>query len=145
MEWSRFLPEEVERRRQASVQALKERDRANFDKWYQEQCDREYWTKGPCCAGCDHWSSNGGWSGTCAAAGIVSGENVLRSMGISFFSYTPPPGLPFTYADFHCGKFQDDFDWSTLDDDYLRRINAMKGDKLRSKPHVSLPPAQADA
>jgi hypothetical protein len=73
-------------------------------------------------------------SGACAAAGVVSGADVLRSMGITFSSYNPGPGLPFTRMDFHCGKFEDTFDWSTLDQDYLRHIGAMRGDRLKEKP-----------
>jgi hypothetical protein len=35
------LPDgEVERRRLASVAAMKERGRAEFERWYQERCDR---------------------------------------------------------------------------------------------------------
>lgn len=111
---NRLTAAEIERRRRASVDALRSRDREAFD--------RLYWTQGQCCAGCDHWHSAHRLTGTCAAAGIVSGEDVLRSMGIAFSSYIPPPGFPWTKADFHCGLFRDDFDWSSLDADYLTRI-----------------------
>ena len=134
---SRFTalsPAEVERRRLASVAEMKARDRAEFERGYQEACDTEYWRHGQCCAGCDHWRSDGGWSGQCAAAGIVSGEDVMRSIGALWSTYTPPPGLPYTRQDFHCGKFSDDFDWSTLDTDYLGRIGAMHRGSLRPKP-----------
>lgn len=133
-DWNRFSPAEMERRRLASVEELRRRDRAEFDAWYHQQCDRLYWTLGQCCAGCDHWHSDGVKSGQCAAAGIVSGEDVIRSIGVTFSSYTPPPGLPYSRADFHCGKFRDDFDWSTLDQDYLERIGAMKSGRLLPKP-----------
>lgn len=132
--FTRFSADEIERRRIASVAGLKARDRSEFDRRYQEACDAEYWGHGQCCAGCDHWRSDMGLSGQCAAAGIVSGEDVMRSIGAFWSSYTPPPGLPYTRHDFHCGKFSDTFDWSTLDTDYLTRIGAMREGSLRSKP-----------
>lgn len=55
-------------------------------------------------------------------------------MGVTFSSYIPEPGFPFTRMDDHCGLFKDDFDWSTLDDDYLRKIGAMTGRGMREKP-----------
>jgi len=64
----------------------------------------------------------------------VSGEDVLRSMGITFSSYTPPPGFPFSSATFHCGKFRDGFDWSVLDTEYLTRIGAMRDGEMKPKP-----------
>ena len=134
--WDRFSPEELERRRIASIDALKQREREAWDREYQETCDRLYWSRGQCCAGCDHWASDGGMTGTCAAAGIVSGEDVLRSYGITWSTRTPPPGLPYSQADFACGKFRDDFDWSTLDPDYLARIGAMRFGALKAKPQT---------
>lgn len=133
-DWHHLTPAELVRRRAASVEAMKERDKADWERRYQETCDRQYWAKGQCCAGCDHWSSDMGLSGTCAAAGIVSGADVLRSIGVVSSSYMPPPGLPYTEADFHCGKFRDEFDWSTLPVDYLERIGAMRDGALRAKP-----------
>lgn len=132
----RFTPEEMERRRLASVEALKVRERAEFDAWYQEQCDKLYWSRGQCCAGCDHWASDMGKSGSCIAAGIMSGEDVMRSMGITFCSYRFKPGYPYTRAEQWCGKFRDDFDWSTLDADYLTRIGAIRYGNLRPKPQT---------
>jgi hypothetical protein len=134
MSWSGLSPEEIERRRMASVEALRKQDRAEFERWYQEQCDRDYWTRGRCCAGCDHWQSDMGNSGQCTAAGIVSGEDVMRSQGITFSSYAYPPGFPWTTGDKHCGLFKDEFDWSTLDRDYLERIGALDHGKLKPKP-----------
>jgi hypothetical protein len=106
----------------------------DFDLWYQEQCDRLYWSQGQCCAGCDHWISEAGMTGRCSAAGVVSGEDVLKSMGIAFSNYTPPPGFPFVRATFHCGKFSDEFDWSALSEMYLYSIGAMRRGKLHPKP-----------
>lgn len=136
MGWSKFTPDEVERRRRESVAALKAMDAEAWEREYQETCDRLYWTRGQCCAGCDHWQSHGGLVGLCSAAGIVSGKDVLRSMGISFSSYMPAPGFPQTKAEHHCGKFRDDFDWSTLEHDYLGRIGALRNGSIKQKPRA---------
>lgn len=130
--------DEIERRRAVSVEALKQRERKEWERRYQEHCDRTYWTYGKCCAGCDHWQSEMGNLGFCIAAGIVTGEQVMRSMDIAFCSYTPPPGFPLTKAEFYCGQFRDDFDWSTLDHDYLAKIGALRNGKLRPKPQASI-------
>lgn len=58
----------------------------------------------------------------------------MRSLGCTFSSYTPPPGHPYTMADYVCGLFRDEFDWSSLDREYLERIGAMKNGSLRPKP-----------
>lgn len=134
--WSNLPADEVERRRLESVEALRERERAEFDERYQQHCDTEYWRFGQCCAGCDYWQSDSSNVGCCAAAGIVSGEQVLASMGVTWSTYTPPPGLPCTTADFWCGKFKDDFDWSTLSFDYLKAIGAVAHGQLKQKPRM---------
>ena len=137
MSWSNLPPDEIERRRLASVATLKQREREEFDRWYQEQCDRDYWTRGQCCAGCDHWASDMGRIGECKAAGLVSGKEVMASLGIVSYSAPLPPGFPMTRDDFHCGLFQDNFDWSSLPDRYLERIGAIRNGKLKPKPsHV---------
>lgn len=138
MVWDRLSPAELERRRVASVAALKIIEREKFARWYQEQCDRDYWRYGPRCSGCDHWRSDMGDSGDCTAAGLVSGEQVMRSVGIVGCSYTPPPGFPITSGEFHCGLFRDDFNWLSLDREYLERIGAMENGKLRPKPTTGL-------
>jgi hypothetical protein len=135
-DWSNFTAEEIERRRLASVSALEALGREEFGRWYQEQCDRLYWTRGQCCAGCDHWRSDMGNTGRCAAAGIVSGADVLRSTGVTWSSYIPPPGLPYSQAIFHCGKFRDEFDWSSLDREYLSWIGALRHGQLKPKPQT---------
>lgn len=114
--------DEVERRRIASVAAFRERQREDFAHWYQERCDRFYWQHGRCCAGCDHWSSEAADIGVCRAAPPVSGHDVMRSCGIEWSSYPFPPGQPFTKRADVCGAFKDDFDWSTLGEEYLKRI-----------------------
>lgn len=124
MKFTTLSPEEVERRRLLSVAAEEANRRARFDAWYQEKLDRFYWSHGRCCAGCDHWLSEQGMTGQCMSAPPVSGLDVLRSMGITFSTYTPPPGQPYTAHDHVCGAFKDEFDWSTLDPEYRKRIGA---------------------
>ncbi len=106
----------------------------DFAGWYQEKCDETYWRRGQCCAGCDYWNSALGNSGGCMASGIVSGEDVMRSMGISHSTRPFAPGFPVTKATDWCGKFKDDFDWDSLDDLYLRRIGAVLKGCLQPKP-----------
>lgn len=106
----------------------------NFSEWYQAHCDRMYWVEGRCCAGCDHWRSDAGNIGECTAGPILSGDDVMRSHGISSSSYRFAPGYPVTRANHHCGLFADGFDWSTLNEFYLHRIGAMVGNKLQPKP-----------
>lgn len=120
----RLAPSEIERRRKASVEALRRREREEFDAWYQEQMDREYWRYGQCCAGCDFWNSQAGGTGECRGAGMVPGHEVLASVGIISWSGPVKPGYPLTSSDYWCGRFRDDFDWSALSADYLARIGA---------------------
>lgn len=123
MDWPTSLsPEEIERRRTLSLDALKEIEAERFAQWYQERCDTFYWKNGRCCAGCDHWSSSEGDIGQCMAAPPVSGMDVLRSLDITWSSYIPAPGQPFTRHDHVCGAFKDDFDWSSLPPEYLQRV-----------------------
>lgn len=124
MAFTKLPAEEVERRRLLSCDAWTERQKDDFQRWYQEDCDKFYWKHGRCCAGCDHWSSEQGHIGECTLAPPVSGLQVMRSMGIEWSSYTPAPGQPWTSRDHVCGAFKDDFDWASLDADYLVRIGA---------------------
>lgn len=132
--FTKFTDAEIERRRKISVEEIQRRDRMQFDAWYQKRCDEIYWRGGKCCAGCDHWESDSSLHGICKASPILSGEDVMRSLGISWSSTKFSPGRPFTRATNHCGMFKDDFDWSTLDEDYLRQIGAMDGDSIKPKP-----------
>lgn len=116
--------QEIERRRLSSVETMRDMERSAWERKYQKRCDEFFWSNGPCCAGCDHWSSEAGDVGECMSAAPVSGENVLKSLGIDWCSYLPPPGQPFTKRDHKCGSFQDSFDWSTLDEVYLKSIGA---------------------
>ena len=123
MDWPTTLSaDEIDRRRALSVNAWKHMSAEAFSQWYQERCDTFYWKNGPCCAGCDYWSSGEGYIGQCMAAPPVSGVDVMRSLGIGWSSYIPAPGQPFTRHDHACGAFKDDFDWSMLPPEYLRRI-----------------------
>lgn len=122
--FTKLSPEEVERRRLLSVEAMAKIKATRFERWYQERCDTFYWKNGRCCAGCDFWSSSEGYIGECTSAPPVSGEQVIRSLGIDWCSHLPPPGQPFTKHDHVCGAFQDNFDWRTLDAEYLERIGA---------------------
>ena len=132
--FSDLPPDEIERRRKASQSAMEEIDREEFARWYQAECDRDYWRNGQCCAGCDFWRSDAGKVGECTAAGIVSGADVLKSLGMTFSSYMPPPGFPYSRSDEWCGKFRDDFDWASLGEVYLTRIGAMRHGKMWPKP-----------
>lgn len=124
MAFTTLPPEEIERRRLSSIEAMKAIREKEWTKRYQERCDRFYWKHGRCCAGCDHWSSDGGDIGSCMSAPPVSGVEVMRSLGISWSTYTPPPGQPFTRHDHVCGAFKDEFDWSSLAPEYLKKIGA---------------------
>ena len=86
--FTRFSADEIERRRIASVAGLKARDRSEFDRRYQEACDAEYWGHGQCCAGCDHWRSDMGLSGQCAAAIQLRRDAPLRDIP-PFFMFKP--------------------------------------------------------
>lgn len=141
--WSRYSSEELERRRRESIDAMRERDRARFDAWYQEQMDADYWRLGQRCSGCDHWESEGGGVGLCSVAPPVSGQQILKSLGIKWSTYTPAPGRPYTRAEYWCGKFQDEFDWSSLDPDYLHKIGAMKDGALLPLPQRGNQPGSA--
>lgn len=141
--WSNLSNKELERRRAASISVMTEREKEKFAAWYQQQCDADYWSNGQRCSGCDFWESEGGMIGACSAVGVVSGSDVMRSMGIRWSTYIPEPGFPITRSDFWCGRFKDDFDWSALDNDYLHQIGAMKNGVLRDQPKAAnTPPSQ---
>lgn len=106
----------------------------SFNMKYQEHCDALYWQNGQCCAGCDHWRSDCALSGECTASPIVSGFDVMRSMGIHSSSVPFKPGHPVTNAKYHCGMFRDDFDWPSLGEFYLRKIGAIYKGKMQQRP-----------
>lgn len=106
----------------------------DFDEKYQAHCDQEYWTKGQSCFGCDFWDSDCGNTGHCRAAQIVSGDQVLLSMGVEWASIEVAPNHPVTKGEYWCGKFRDNFDWASLPTHYLRSIGAMDGNALNQPP-----------
>ena len=132
--WSKFSADEIERRRRLSVDAFEDIRRREFSDWYQLRCDSKYWQFGQRCSGCDYWASDQGDSGECQHGGIIPGADVMRSMGCTFSSYTPPPGYPYTEGDHWCANFKDEFDWLSLGKDYLEKIGAINGGILRDKP-----------
>lgn len=134
---SRYSDQELERRRKHSCALL-------FSDWYQEQMDTDYWSNGQRCSGCDYWQSSEGKVGECSAAGILSGAERVKLIGINFISYTPEPGFPYTRHNFWCGKFKDGFDWSSLDDDYLHKIGAMQAGVLMPLPVPGNQPPETD-
>lgn len=134
MKWSKFNNEELEQRRLTSVEGLKNIRRDEFQERYQEKCDSLYWNHGKCCAGCDHWLHGVGRFGQCDAAGIMSGKDVLHSLDMRSCTYEPAPDKPYSQDKYCCGKFEDGFDWSSLPNEYLRSIGALRGGKLRHKP-----------
>lgn len=134
MMFGNLPPDEVARRLDVSRAWYEEIKRNEWAGQYQAKCDALYWKIGKCCAGCDHWGSDGAMIGQCSAAGIMSGEQVMRSLGISFSSYPFNPGFPYTESTHVCGLFRDDFDWSLLTDDYLHQIGAMRQGHMRPKP-----------
>lgn len=134
MNFGGLSPEEIQQRLEKSRRAWQAIQDREWQNRYQAKCDRLYWSQGKCCAGCDHWASDGALTGTCDAAGIVSGDQVLKSMNISFSSYMPGPGFPWTKAEHVCGLFKDEFDWSKLSQEYLEQIGAWRNGRLRAKP-----------
>lgn len=111
----------------------------DFDKSYQLLCDKTYWEKGQCCAGCDFWKSDSGRLGGCSANGLFSGDDVARSLGITWASIKFKAGFPYTEMDFHCGRFTDNFDWSELPKHYLRQIGALdQQGNIKEKPVAPL-------
>lgn len=132
--FGKLPPEEVDRRRQSSLLALKDMERGEFERWYQARSDEDYWKFGQRCSGCDYWASEQGDLGECQHAGIVSGMDVLRSLDVTFSSHIPPPGYPMRRAWDWCANFKDEFDWSLLPAEYLAEIGAMRDGQLREKP-----------
>ena len=128
-------PDEIERRRAQSIEAMARIEREEFDARYRERVDADYWKFGQRCSGCDYWASSEAYLGECQCGGKVPGREVLASAGIIGCSIAElEPGYPLTRAWEWCANFKDNFDWSELDDNYLVRIGAMKGEALKPKP-----------
>lgn len=92
---------------------------------WQESADSFYFKNGPCCAGCDWWSSISSLTGECTRSAPVVSKERLAMIGISFSSLPPEAGHPYTPRDHHCGDFKDEFDWSTLSLGYRKRVGAL--------------------
>lgn len=120
--FSNLSAEELERRRNLSILAMDQIRKDAFERMQQERLDTLYWANGPCCAGCDHWAYAGGKIGQCLKSPILSGNDVLRSMGWVGSTLQIAPDHPYTDQDHLCGLFEDKFDWTTLDETYLKRI-----------------------
>ena len=88
----------------------------------QEACDRFYAANGPCCAGCDWWSSASSVAGECTRSAPVAGEQRYAMLGITGTSLPMAAGHVMTPREHRCGEFKDEFDWSSLSPLYLRRI-----------------------
>ena len=122
-------------RRGQSIIAMESIGRKDFEEKYQAACDSLYWSQGQCCAGCDFWDSGHGFTGQCLASTMVSGDQVMKSIGADNCTYDPGPGFPFSLAQDWCGKFKDDFNWNDLDMDYLKKIGALNKNQLKLKPN----------
>ncbi len=90
----------------------------------QEVLDRFYFSKGPCCAGCDWWHSISSLVGECTRSAPVSGHDRLAMMEMTSISAPVGAGHALTNRDHHCGEFKDDFDWSSLPLPYRKRVGA---------------------
>jgi len=135
MRWGSLSDKEVERRRNESLEALERLGKERFERWYQARCDADYWRFGKRCSGCDYWVSEQGYLGQCQQAGKLSGLDVLKSCGFEHYTGPiPAPDYPFTRAWGACVNFKDDFDWSSLPQEYLVEIGAVRNGVLRDKP-----------
>jgi hypothetical protein len=87
----------------------------------QEDVDRFYAERGPCCAGCDHWH----WmtvGGQCTKSAPMSGEQRAAMLDLHGFSCRIGAGHAITPAGHVCGDFRDTFDWASLPIAYVARI-----------------------
>lgn len=88
----------------------------------QESIDTFYFSRGPCCAGCDWWRSITTMVGDCTKSAPVDGHTRWAMLGIDHCSMTPRPGHIITDHAHVCGDFKDEFDWSSLPLPYRIRI-----------------------
>lgn len=91
----------------------------------QEILDDFFWKNGPCCAGCDWWSSINSVAGECTRSAPVTDGNRIAMLGIQGLSTAPGAGHVMTMREHRCGEFRDTFDWSSLPVPYLKRIGAI--------------------
>lgn len=90
----------------------------------QESIDRFYFQHGPCCAGCDWWRSLNSIVGECTQSAPVSVAERWAMLGMCSVSLSAGAGHIVTPREHLCGKFKDDFDWSSLPLPYRLRIGA---------------------
>lgn len=91
----------------------------------QESLDRFYFSRGPCCAGCDWWRSLSSLVGECTKSAPVGGKKDRWGMlGITGCSLKPLSGHIMTPREHVCGDFKDEFDWTSLPLPYRKRIGA---------------------
>jgi hypothetical protein len=91
----------------------------------QEFLDRFYFQHGPCCAGCDWWSSISSRAGDCTKSAPVDAATRWAMVGITWCSAPLDPGHVVTPHDHKCGDFKDGFDWTTLPLPYRKRIGQL--------------------
>lgn len=84
--------------------------------------DTFYTQHGPCCAGCDWWGSANSVIGECTRSAPVPGRERIAMLGISYTSLPLAAGHVMTPREHRCGDFKDEFDWSSLQPLYLKRI-----------------------
>lgn len=88
----------------------------------QEILDTFYFSKGPCCAGCDWWRHWNALTGECVRHAPRPAPEVHSCL--YFEGSNSAGGHPVTSRDYHCGDFKDEFDWSTLPLPYRKRVGA---------------------
>lgn len=86
--------------------------------------DQFYWSRGPCCAGCDWWRHHNSLVGECTRSAPVSDAERWGMIGFVGASLATGAGHPMTRRDHHCGEFRDSFDWSSLPSAYQRQVGA---------------------
>jgi len=91
----------------------------------QEVLDRFYFSRGPCCAGCDWWHSLSSLVGDCTKAAPVPSAERWDMLGIDWCSLRPGSGHVVTPREHVCGDFKDEFDWTSLPLPYRKRIGAL--------------------
>lgn len=92
----------------------------------QEILDRFYWSRGPCCAGCDWWHSHNAVAGDCTKSAPVSGERRAAMIDVHPIGWALDPGHVVTRREHVCGDFKDEFDWNSLPLPYRKRIGQIK-------------------
>ena len=92
----------------------------------QEILDRFYFSRGPCCAGCDWWRSLSSLVGECTKSAPVPDNERWAMVSIERCSFPPGSGHIITSREHVCGQFKDEFDWTSLPLPYRVRIGALR-------------------